>query len=371
MGPAASVRAASGRAAAPGRAAPGRAAPTVAVYYVYTMFIDETKIEVSAGNGGRGAVTFRREKFVPRGGPSGGNGGRGGHVILQASEDVHTLYDLGNSRSFRAKSGEAGGTSLCTGKNGEDVAIKVPVGTLVKDFESGELLMDLKIKGQTFLAAEGGKGGMGNASFKSSTNRTPRQSTPGRPGQARKLVLELKLLADCGLVGFPNAGKSSIIRKMSAATPKVADYPFTTLKPVLGLVDMGPGSSFVLVDVPGLIEGASEGKGLGHQFLRHIERSFCLAFVVDLSLEDPFGQYGTLKAELEKFQPLLLSKPRIILLNKSDLGEFPMDERFYQENCPIYKTSAITGDGLDEFKREAFGMIGERGVRARTSGNQW
>jgi GTP-binding protein len=327
------------------------------------MFIDESKLEVLAGHGGKGMVSFRREKFVPRGGPNGGNGGRGGHVILVATSEIHTLYDIGNLRIFRAEHGEGGGTSLCTGRSGKDIVIKVPIGTLIKDLETGELLVDLKENGQQYVAAEGGRGGIGNAAFKSSTNRTPKQSTPGAAGGARKLSLELKLVADCGLVGFPNAGKSSLIRKLSHATPKVADYPFTTLKPVLGLVEVAPGKSMVLVDIPGLIEGAAEGKGLGHQFLRHVERSFCLAYILDVSDKDHFKHYQTLQKEMEKFQPLLLTKPKIIVLNKIDLGTFKVDKRLLKEGCPIFKTSAITGEGLKEFRTGIREMIGEKALR--------
>jgi GTPase len=329
------------------------------------MFIDESKLEVHAGHGGKGMVSFRREKFVPRGGPNGGNGGRGGHVILQATSEIHTLYDIGNLRIFRAEHGEGGGTSLCTGRTGKDVVIKVPIGTLVKDLETGELLVDLKTDGESYIAAEGGRGGVGNTAFKSSTNRTPTESKPGGTGGSRKLSLELKLVADCGLVGFPNAGKSSIIRKLSSATPKVADYPFTTLKPVLGLVDVGPGKSYVLVDIPGLIEGAAEGKGLGHQFLRHVERTFCLAYILDISEKDHFDQYLTLRAEMEKFQPLLLGKPKLIVLNKIDMGKFTPDKRIKKEGCPVIKTSAITGEGLKELKDAIRDMIGEKGIRQK------
>jgi GTP-binding protein len=328
------------------------------------MFIDESVIEAVAGQGGNGAVAFRREKYVPLGGPAGGNGGRGGHVLLQATTEIHTLYDIGNRRIFRADAGEKGGPSKCTGANGKDVVIKVPIGTLVKDLNSGELLMDLKENGQIYMAAEGGKGGVGNAAFKSSTNRAPRKALPGHPGQSRKIALELKLVADCGLVGFPNAGKSSLIRKVSAATPKVADYPFTTLKPVLGLVEVSVGHSFVLVDIPGLIEGAAEGKGLGHQFLRHVERSACLAFVLDLAAGEPYAQYKTLKEELEKFHPLLLNKPKLILLNKSDLGEFKIDKKFAKEKCLVLSTSSVTGKGLREFKTAVYELLGERGIRS-------
>ncbi len=329
------------------------------------MFIDESKLEVHAGHGGKGMVSFRREKYVPLGGPNGGNGGRGGHVVLQATSEIHTLYDIGNARIFRAEHGEGGGTSLCTGKTGKDIVIKVPVGTLVKDLETGELLIDLKEDGQTFIAAEGGRGGVGNAAFKSSTNRAPKESKPGGAGGMRKLMLELKLVADCGLVGFPNAGKSSLIRKLSSATPKVADYPFTTLKPVLGLVELTPGKSFVVVDIPGLIEGAAEGKGLGHQFLRHVERTFCLAYILDVSDKDHWKHYQTLRSEMEKFQPLLLNKPKMIVLNKIDMGTFKVDKRILKEGCPIFKTSAITGEGLKEFKQGICELIGEQGIRQK------
>jgi GTPase len=331
------------------------------------MFLDETRIEISAGKGGDGMVAFRREKFVPRGGPAGGNGGRGGHVILKASKDLHTLYDIGQRRTLRAEDGEKGGTADCTGRNGEDIILLMPVGTLVKDAETGELLADLKTDGQKEILAHGGRGGLGNSAFKSSIHRTPRKSTPGAAGEKRKLALELKLLADCGLVGFPNAGKSSILRRVSAATPKVADYPFTTLKPVLGVVGMGPGSSFVLVDIPGLIEGAADGKGLGHRFLRHIERTRCLAFIIDGSLENPHGQYKVLQAELKKFHPLLLEKPKLILLNKADLGEFPVDPKFKREKCPVILASAVSGKGLEEFKIAAYALAREQ----KNAGDGW
>jgi GTP-binding protein len=325
------------------------------------MFLDETKIEVIAGNGGDGAVAFRHEKYVPLGGPCGGNGGRGGHVILQASKDRHTLYDIGQSRKFKAENGEKGGAGDCTGRSGKDEIILLPVGTLVRDSQSGEVLADLKTNGQKFIIAEGGKGGVGNTAFKSSRNQAPRKFTPGVPGKKLHLALELKLLADCGLVGFPNAGKSSLIRKVSSATPKVADYPFTTILPNLGVVGLGYGASFVLVDIPGIIEGAADGKGLGHRFLRHIERTRCLVYTVDVSGEDPYAQYQVLRAELGKFHPLLLEKPKLIVLTKVDLGDFPVDKRFKKEKCPIIKTSAMNGTGLEEFKREAYALSRETG----------
>jgi GTP-binding protein len=326
------------------------------------MFLDETKIEVIAGKGGDGAVAFRHEKYVPLGGPCGGNGGRGGHVIFVASKDRHTLYDIGQSRKFKAENGEKGGSGDCTGRSGEDEIILVPVGTMVKDSQSGELLADLKVNGQKVVIAEGGRGGVGNTAFKSSRNQAPRKFTPGAPGQSFRLQLELKLMADCGLVGFPNAGKSSLIRKVSSATPKVADYPFTTLKPALGVVSLGPAASFVLVDIPGIIEGAADGKGLGHRFLRHIERTRCLVFTIDGSGEDPYAQYKVLRSELEKFHPLLLEKPKLIVLTKLDLGDFPVDKRFKKEKCPILKTSSMTGAGLDEFKREAYTLSRDNGA---------
>ena len=337
--------------------------------FPFPMFLDETQIEIKAGKGGDGMVAFRREKYVPEGGPAGGNGGRGGHVIFKASKNLHTLYDIGQRRAFHAEDGEKGGSADCTGRGGRDVILLLPMGTLVKDADTGELLADLKTDGQEAILAQGGRGGLGNSVFKSSTNRTPRKSTPGLPGEEHRLALELKLLADCGLVGFPNAGKSSLIRRVSAATPKVADYPFTTLKPVLGVVGMGEGYSFVLVDIPGLIEGAADGKGLGHRFLRHIERTRCLAFVIDISGEDPFGQYKILQAELKKFHPLLLQKPKLILLNKTDLGEFPIDKRFSRQKCKVLRVSAVSGEGLNEFKGAAYALAREQKIEE--AGDGW
>jgi GTPase len=326
------------------------------------MFVDETLVEVIAGRGGDGAVGFRREKYVPLGGPDGGDGGRGGHVVLKASKDLHTLYDIGNRRHFKAPSGEGGSGSLSTGKSGDDVVVLVPVGTLIKEPETGELLADLKADGETFMAAKGGRGGLGNNHFKSSIQQTPRKATPGEPGEKRRLQLELKLMADCGLVGWPNAGKSSLIRKLSAATPKVADYPFTTLKPVLGLVKVGDYASFVVVDIPGIIEGAADGKGLGHQFLRHIERTSVLCFVVDISQENAFEQFEILRGELGKFHAQLLEKPYLIALNKNDLGEFEIDARFEALKCPLFRISALSGDGLEALKKEAFRQVRAKGL---------
>ncbi len=321
------------------------------------MFIDQTQIEVVAGRGGDGCMAFHREKFVPKGGPSGGNGGRGGHVTLRAWSNLHTFFDMGHRRIFKAGNGEPGGAENCSGKVGEDVVLHVPVGTLVKDSETGTLLADLDHDGAEFRAVEGGKGGIGNHAFRSATRQTPRKTTPGGAGERKKLALELKLLADCGLVGFPNAGKSSLIRKMTSATPKIGDYPFTTLQPALGTVAMGSEGSFLLVDIPGLIEGAAEGKGLGHQFLRHIERTRCLALVLDGAEPDPENQYRVLLAEMERFHPALLEKPRLILLNKCDLRPEAFAEFPQVDGVTRIEVSAITGEGLDAFKREVGGLL--------------
>ena len=321
------------------------------------MFLDESKIEVIAGKGGDGAVAFRREKFVPRGGPSGGNGGRGGHVIFRASKDLHTLYDIGQQRIFRAVEGGKGGGADCSGKQGKDVILLIPMGTVVKDGATGAQIADLRTDGQEEIIARGGGGGLGNAAFRNPRIQAPRKFTPGKPGERWKLSLELKFMADCGLVGFPNAGKSSLLRRVSAATPKVADYPFTTLSPILGVVTMGLGHSFIMVDIPGLIEKASEGKGLGHRFLRHIERTRRLVFVLDVSAEKPYAQYRVLLGELGKFHPLLLEKPRLIALNKNDLGKFPVPAGFKKEKCPVLRVSALTGQGLDEFKKACHELV--------------
>ncbi len=321
------------------------------------MFIDESVITVSAGKGGDGCQAFRREKFVPMGGPAGGNGGRGGHVILEATDNVQTLHDIGSRRTFKARGGQPGGNELCTGKNGEDTVIRVPVGTLVKDAETEELLCDLQVTGEKFIIAKGGKGGLGNAHFKSATNRAPRKTTQGEPGESHRIRLELKLLADCGLVGLPNAGKSSLLRRCSSATPKVGDFPFTTTAPNLGVVSLGPGSHFVMVDIPGLIEGAAQGKGLGHQFLRHIERTSVLAFILDGARAEEKKQYKQLLKELGEFHPLLLEKPRILVVNKSDLREIDTRALAKSLKIPVLMTSAVTGQGIEEFKKVTFATV--------------
>jgi GTP-binding protein len=287
--------------------------------------VDEADITVTAGNGGNGCVGFRREKFIPLGGPDGGDGGDGGSVWLEASENLNTLVDFRHQKQFRAQRGENGMGQQRYGKGGEDITIVVPVGTEVINVGTDELIGDLTRHGDRLLVAKGGKGGLGNMHFKSSTNRTPRQALPGLPGEERLLRLELKLLADVGLLGFPNAGKSTFIRAVSAATPKVADYPFTTLYPNLGVVSVEPGRSFVIADIPGLIEGAADGAGLGSLFLRHVQRTRLLLHLVDIApMEtgvevEPVEQVRAIEAELRKYDPAMLDKPRWLVINKADL----------------------------------------------------
>ena len=294
--------------------------------------VDEAEIQVGAGNGGNGCVGFRREKFIPLGGPDGGDGGDGGSVWLVADENLNTLVDFRHPRQFRAQRGQNGMGRQMYGKAGEDLVITVPVGTVVTNVGTDEVIGDMTAHGDRLLVAKGGKGGLGNMHFKSSTNRTPRKALPGLPGEERELRLELKLLADVGLLGFPNAGKSTLIRAVSAATPKVADYPFTTLYPNLGVVSVEQYRSFVIADIPGLIEGAADGAGLGAQFLRHLQRTRLLLHLVDINpmaggVEGvtPAEQVRAIERELEKHDPELLAKPRWLVLNKADL--LPEDER--------------------------------------------
>ena len=322
-------------------------------------FIDEALIEVHAGAGGKGAVSFRREKFIPMGGPDGADGGRGGSIIVIADRNLNTLIDYRYTRIFRARGGEGGRGAQCNGRGAEDVTLRVPVGTTITDRDSGELVADLAADGQEAVLARGGKGGMGNMNFKSSVNRAPRQSTPGEPGENRNLHLELKVLADVGLLGMPNAGKSSLIRSMSSARPKVADYPFTTLQPYLGVVRIDDNRSFVLADIPGLIEGASEGAGLGHQFLRHLSRTSLLLHVIDIApfdeAYDPVVGARALIAELKKYDPELHAKPRWIVFNKADLLDPAECERRVKAcvrrlrwRGPVFVTAALTGQGCRE-----------------------
>ena len=286
-------------------------------------FFDEAKIEVIAGDGGNGVATFRREKYVPKGGPSGGDGGRGGSIYAIADRNLNTLIDFRYTRIFRAERGENGMSSDCYGKGGEDLLLHVPVGTVLSDLETGELIADLERDGKKALIAKGGDGGLGNIHFKSSTNRAPRQCTPGTPGEQRTLKLELKVLADVGLLGMPNAGKSTFIRAVSSARPKVADYPFTTLHPNLGVVRADANRSFVVADIPGLIEGAAEGAGLGHQFLRHLQRTRLLLHLVDIApfdpAADPVHDAHAILDELRKYDASLYDKPRWLVINKIDL----------------------------------------------------
>jgi GTPase len=284
-------------------------------------FIDEAHIRIEAGNGGDGIVSWRREKYVPKGGPDGGNGGHGGSVYFEADPELGTLLDFRYHRIHKGEDGGKGAGKLCTGRSGEDVVVRVPVGTIVRSTESGTIIADLTEPHERVRLARGGKGGLGNAEFKSATNQAPRKQTNGKPGEAFDVELELKLLADVALVGFPNAGKSTLISRISAARPKIADYPFTTLVPNLGIVQAPEEhKSFVVADIPGLIEGASDGKGLGLQFLRHIERSRVLLFLLDGTSIDPAPRdaFKTLLREIENFNPTLLTKPRIIALTKSD-----------------------------------------------------
>ena len=319
-------------------------------------FTDEAYIHVEGGAGGKGCVGFRREKFIPLGGPNGGDGGDGGSVYLVATPALNTLVDFRYKRIFNAERGQGGMGSDCTGKGGDDLLIPVPVGTVVRDADTDEVIGDLVAPEQKLRVAQGGFHGLGNARFKSSTNRAPRQFTPGTPGEARNLRLELKLLADVGLLGLPNAGKSTLIRAVSAARPKVANYPFTTLHPHLGVVSIEPHRSFVVADIPGVIEGAAEGAGLGLQFLRHLARTHLLLHVVDAAPlnpdDDPVQAVRTIEQELEKFSPELAARARWLVLNKMDM--LPAEEREKRRRdivkrlkwrAPVYAISAINGEG--------------------------
>src|SRR5690554_6612785 len=321
-------------------------------------FVDEATIEVIAGNGGNGCASFRREKFIPKGGPDGGDGGRGGSIYAMADRNINTLVDFRYARLHRAKNGENGRGSDQYGAAAPDIVLKVPVGTTVHDADSGEPLFDLDKHGQKVTLAAGGQGGLGNLHFKSSTNRAPRQFTLGEPGQQRKLRLELKVLADVGLLGMPNAGKSTFISKVSNARPKIADYPFTTLHPNLGVVRTSPSHSFVIADIPGLIEGASEGAGLGHLFLRHLSRTRILLHLVDLSNPDPDAdrisqavkEMQAIEKELQRYDQALFDKPRWLILNKLDMVEDPEAAReaflaSSHSKGPVFTISALTGDG--------------------------
>ncbi|MDZ7766513.1 MAG: GTPase ObgE [Melioribacteraceae bacterium] len=317
------------------------------------MFIDTAKIFIKAGDGGNGAVAFRREKFVPKGGPAGGNGGRGGNVIFIADRNLHTLLDFSYKRKYIAQNGAPGGTALKDGKGGDDIIVKVPVGTIIKDFETDEIIADLIDDGQEIKAAKGGKGGLGNSDFATSTNQAPRKATPGKNGEERYVKLELKLIADVGLVGFPNAGKSTLISVISAAKPKIADYPFTTLEPNLGIVNYKDYNSFVVADIPGIIEGAHEGKGLGHKFLQHIERTKILLILIDIGSENYQQEYDILLKELNQYSDVLSGKRKIVAITKADilsddeLNQLPVG-KFPEADDKVFLISSVSRKGIPE-----------------------
>ncbi|WP_424194133.1 Obg family GTPase CgtA [Ampullimonas aquatilis] len=334
-------------------------------------FIDEARIEVIAGNGGNGVISFRREKFVPFGGPDGGDGGRGGTVYAVADRNINTLVDFRFSKQHMAKNGERGRGADCYGKSADDVTLRMPVGTLITDSDSGELIADLTEHGQVALLAQGGNGGWGNIHFKSSTNRAPRQQTDGQPGERRNLRLELKVLADVGLLGMPNAGKSTFIASVSNARPKIADYPFTTLHPNLGVVRIAHEKSFVIADIPGLIEGAAEGAGLGHQFLRHLQRTRLLLHIVDFAPfdtnTDPVKEAKAIVEELRKYDESLYDKPRWLVLNKVDV--VPETERDklvkdfvkkFKWKGPVFTISALSGLGCPELTYAIYDFVAEQ-----------
>jgi len=340
-------------------------------------FVDEASIDVAAGDGGNGCASFRHEKYKEFGGPDGGDGGRGGHVFMVADASLNTLVDFRYTRRFEAHRGEHGKGSDMFGVKGDDVVLKVPVGTIVSDAETGQQLFELLQPGERVMVAKGGDGGFGNLHYKSSTNRAPRQKTPGWPGERKSLKLELKVLADVGLLGMPNAGKSTLIAAVSNARPKIADYPFTTLHPNLGVVRVGPEKSFVVADVPGLIEGASEGAGLGHQFLRHLQRTRLLLHLVDAAPfdegVDPVAQAKAIAAELKKFDPALYDKPRWLVLNKVDM--LPAEEREarvkdivkrLRYKGPVFEISALTREGCERLVQKAFEHI--EGLRVQAAG---
>ncbi|MDX1438654.1 MAG: GTPase ObgE [Rubricoccaceae bacterium] len=327
-------------------------------------FVDYVTISVRSGSGGAGSTHFRRAKFEPRGGPDGGDGGTGGSVILEGDANLYTLLDLRYNRHHFAKNGEPGQGALKTGKSADDIILRVPLGTVARDTSTNALLGEIIHEDDRVVLAQGGRGGLGNAHFKSSTNQAPQYSQPGESGEERDVTLELKLLADVGLVGFPNAGKSTLISVLSAAKPKVADYPFTTLEPNLGMVYLGDFRSFVMADIPGIIEGASSGKGLGIQFLKHIQRNAVLLFVIPSDVDEPEAQYQTLLEELRAFDPKLLEKPRLVALSKTDL--LPRDmhtewiseiRRKFPDEVDLIPVSAVSHSGLDVLKEKLWGIV--------------
>ena len=340
-------------------------------------FIDEVKIRVIAGDGGRGCVSFRREKFVPRGGPNGGNGGKGGDVIVRADPQLTTLLDLRYQKQYKAGRGEHGLGKDQHGKTGQDRIIKVPVGTIIRAAGTGELIGDLRESGQQVVVAAGGRGGKGNAHFVSSTHRSPRFAQPGEPGEDKELEIELRLLADVGIIGLPNAGKSTLIAAISAVRPKIADYPFTTLVPNLGVVGYGEGKSFVVADIPGLIEGAHEGHGLGHKFLRHVTRTSLLIHLLDASNigeKDPLAEWNTVNRELELFDPELGKKPQIVVANKIDLPAGKnnaklLGQKLPQGYQPLQSISATTTEGVGALVQYIGMRLEEIKQRGETDGD--
>lgn len=326
------------------------------------MFVDYAKIKVISGHGGDGCVSFRREKYVPKGGPDGGNGGRGGHVFFKVDRQLHTLQDVKYRKQYKAENGMDGSGGRKTGKNGKDIYILVPKGTVFRRNSEEIIVIDLINHGDEFLAAKGGKGGKGNSEFATATRQTPDFAQPGQPGQKFEFIVELKVLADVGLVGLPNAGKSTLLSRLTSAKPKIADYPFTTLQPHLGIVKYKDFTSFVMADIPGLIEGASQGKGLGIRFLKHIERTSILLFLIDSTEENLNEIFNTLWGELNSFNPILLQKPRIVVFTKSDLLSGDMSKLPPQiSGNETLTISAITGDGLDNLIHKLYGILNETG----------
>ena len=330
-------------------------------------FVDQAKIYVKAGDGGAGCVSFRREKYVPRGGPDGGDGGDGGDVILEASSQLHTLYDFHHQTHFRAENGRPGMGKKMKGRDGADLVLRVPVGTVVRDAETGEILHDFVRDGERFVVARGGRGGRGNARFATPTRQAPRFAEAGAPGEERWIILELKLIADVGLVGLPNVGKSTLLSRMTAARPKIADYPFTTLTPNLGVVKLSDERTFVIADIPGLIEGAHKGSGLGLDFLRHIERTRVLLHLLDASrLEECKQDFELINREMAHYHPRLLEKPMAIALNKIDLvferERLEALKRYFEEKgYLVYLISAVTGEGLQELLEGLWRLIQKAG----------
>jgi GTP-binding protein len=331
-------------------------------------FVDYVKIHVTSGKGGQGSAHLRREKYIPKGGPDGGDGGRGGHIVLIANENMWTLHHLKFKRHFRAGQGGSGSKQTSTGADGEDIYIDVPLGTVVKNSDTGETLKELLDHGEEMIIAKGGKGGRGNAHFKSSTNQTPRFAQPGMDGEEANFTLEMKVLADVGLVGFPNAGKSTLLSVITAAKPKIANYEFTTLKPNLGIVEHRNFQTFVMADIPGIIEGAAEGKGLGHYFLRHIERNSTLLFLIPADAPDIRAQYDILLDELRRYNPELIDKDKLVGISKSDMldeelkGEMKelLDKEF--KGIPYLFFSSVAQQGLVELKDTLWKMLNETSV---------